>query len=195
MKKILTTLTFIYSVALAYGQQEYSFTHYFDVNSFYNPASTGFRGSQDMNFLFRSQWTGFKGAPFSTGLNYERPISKYNMGIGGYAFIDIDLAYNPGIQQFENLDVYTVFLGFEHDWLKEFTSALGGSILGSEEKSFFNDGYFRYGNKILTNLFYKPAWETGNLLVGVEIEYAERKNMNTPSNNTIRASTFLIYNF
>ena len=121
------------------------------------------------------------------------------VGIGGYmgdyAFVDIDLAYNPGIQQFENMDVYTVFLGVEHDWSKEFTSALGGSILGAEEKSFFNDGYFRYGNKILTNLFYKPAWKTGDLLVGLEIEYAERRNINTPSNNTIRASTLLIYNF
>lgn len=89
MKNLLTTIAFALGVVLAFGQQEYSFTHYFDVNSFYNPASTGFRGSQDLNFLFRSQWTGFKGAPFSTGLNYERPISKYNMGIGGYAFIDI----------------------------------------------------------------------------------------------------------
>lgn len=88
MKKLLATIAFICSVILAYGQQEYSFTHYFETNSFYNPAATAFKGSQDLGFIFRSQWTGFDGAPFSTGLNYERPISKYNMGIGGYAFVD-----------------------------------------------------------------------------------------------------------
>ena len=115
--------------------------------------------------------------------------------MGDYAFVDIDLAYNPGIQQFENMNAYTVFLGFEHDWSNEFTSAMGGSILGSEEKSFFPDGYFTNGNKILANIFYKPTWENGNLQVGIEIEYAERRNINTPSNNTMRASSLLIYNF
>lgn len=89
MKNLLTTIAFTCSVILAYGQQEYSFTHYFETNSFYNPAATGFKGSQDIGFIFRSQWTGFDGAPFSTGLNYERPLTNYNMGIGGYAFVDI----------------------------------------------------------------------------------------------------------
>lgn len=121
------------------------------------------------------------------------------VGIGGFlgdfAFVDIDLAYNPISQQFENMNTYTVLLGYEYDWSKDFTSAIGGSLLSSEEKSFFEDGAFIRGSKILTNLFYKPHWGKGNLQVGVEIEFAERKNINTASNSTYRASTLLIYNF
>ncbi len=115
--------------------------------------------------------------------------------MGDYAFVDIDLAYNPGTLRFENMSVYACLLGFEHDWSKQFTSAIGGSLLGSEEKSFFDDGYFTSGSKILTNLFYKPSSKLGHLLVGIEFEYAERRNKASSSNNTMRASSLLIYNF
>lgn len=115
--------------------------------------------------------------------------------MGDFAFVDIDLAYNPEIKEFENMLVYTVSLGFEHDWSKKFTSAFGGSILSSEKKSFFSDEYFLSGSKILANLFYRPASKTGHLLLGVEIEYAERRNIKAPENHTTRISSLLIYNF
>jgi hypothetical protein len=35
MKNLLTTIAFALGVVLAYGQQEYSFTHYFETNSFF----------------------------------------------------------------------------------------------------------------------------------------------------------------
>ena len=120
-------------------------------------------------------------------------------GMGGYmgdfAFVEIDLAYNPGTFRFENMIAYAGLLGFEHDWSKNFTSAIGGSILGSEEKSFFEGGYFVSGSKLIANLFFKPVSKSGHLLVGVEIEYVDRRNISTPSNNTIRASSLVIYNF
>jgi hypothetical protein len=120
-------------------------------------------------------------------------------GMGGYmgdfAFVEIDLAYNPGTLRFENMIAYAGLLGFEHDWSKNFTSAIGGSILGSEEKSFFEGGNFVSGSKLIANLFFKPVSKSGHLLVGVEIEYVERRNISTPSNNTIRASSLMIYNF
>jgi hypothetical protein len=121
------------------------------------------------------------------------------IGMGGYmgdfAFVDIDLAYNPGTSRFENMSVFVGQIGFEHDWSEQFTSSLGGSILGSEEKSFFNAGFYKSGSKILTNLFYKPVSKFGHVIVGIEIEYAERRNIATPTNNTIRASSLFVYNF
>jgi len=121
------------------------------------------------------------------------------VGMGGYmgdfAFVNIDMVYNPGTRKFENMNVNTASLGFEHDWSKEFTSAIGGSILNSEIKSFLDDEHFISGSKILTNLFYRPTSKTGHLMMGAEIEYAERKNMTATSNNTTRASFLLIYNF
>lgn len=71
-----------------YSQQEYSFTHYFETNSFFNPASTGSEQSQNIVGLFRKQWAGYKGTPTTGGILYENVIKKYNMGIGGYVFSD-----------------------------------------------------------------------------------------------------------
>jgi hypothetical protein len=34
-----------------------------------------------------------------------------------------------------------------------------------------------------------------NLVAGVEVEYAERRNLDTASNNTTRASALLIFSF
>lgn len=73
----------------AQSQQEYSFTHYFETNSFYNPASTGSENTQNIVGLFRKQWLGYKGTPTTGGILYENKIKKYeNMGIGGYVFTD-----------------------------------------------------------------------------------------------------------
>jgi type IX secretion system PorP/SprF family membrane protein len=71
-----------------HSQQEYSFTHYFETNSFYNPASTGSEQSQNIVGLFRKQWAGFTGSPTTGGLLYENKLKDYNMGIGGYVFTD-----------------------------------------------------------------------------------------------------------
>jgi hypothetical protein len=115
--------------------------------------------------------------------------------LGDFAFVDMDLAYNPDTGNFENVGVFSGFLGFEHDWSREFTSAVGAGIAGSETKSFFPSGFYERGNKVLINLFYRPAAEWNNIVVGGEVEYADRRNLGTPSNNTTRASVLLIYNF
>ncbi len=44
--------------------------------------------------------------------------------LGDFAFVDMDLAYNPDTGNFENVGVFSGFLGFEHDWSTEFTSAI-----------------------------------------------------------------------
>lgn len=103
----------------AFGQQEYSFTHYFETNSFYNPAATGSEHSQNIVGLFRKQWLGYKGTPTTGGLLYENEIKKYNMGIGGYVFTDkigetslttaaVNYAYNLKIN-----DKYTLAFGID----------------------------------------------------------------------------------
>jgi len=71
-----------------HSQQEYSFTHYFETNSFYNPASTGSEQTQNIVGLFRKQWAGFTGSPTTGGLLNENKLKDYNMGVGGYVFTD-----------------------------------------------------------------------------------------------------------
>jgi len=72
----------------SYSQQEYSFTHYFETTSFFNPASTGTEHTQNIAGLFRKQWLGYTGTPTTGGILYENELKDYNMGIGGYVFSD-----------------------------------------------------------------------------------------------------------
>lgn len=71
-----------------YSQQEYSFTHYFETNSFFNPAATGNEHTQNIVGLFRKQWLGYTGTPTTGGLIYEQELKDRNMGVGGYVFTD-----------------------------------------------------------------------------------------------------------
>lgn len=73
---------------MGWAQQEYSFTHFSEVRSFFNPATTGTNGTREASALFRKQWFGFHGSPMNGGLSYEQPFKSYNMGIGGYLYSD-----------------------------------------------------------------------------------------------------------
>lgn len=76
------------SAMMSFAQQEYSFSHYSDVRSVFNPASTGTEGFQKITAVFRKQWVGLSGSPMNGGINYEHPLEKFNMGLGGYVFSD-----------------------------------------------------------------------------------------------------------
>jgi hypothetical protein len=131
--------------------------------------------------------------------NRLKSSASGGVGIGGllgdFAFVPMDLAYNSSSQEFESVTVYTAYVGLEHDWSGQFTSALGWGITGTREQAFYNDGFYKEGSKIITNLFYRPKAKMKHLTVAAEVEYAERRNVNTPSNNTARASLLLIYDF
>lgn len=73
---------------ISFAQQEYSFSHYADANSFINPAATATENQQKLTGIFRKQWVNFNGSPMTGGISYEHPLSSYNMGLGGYIFSD-----------------------------------------------------------------------------------------------------------
>lgn len=84
----------ISSVHICFGQQEYSFTNYFEINPFFNPAAAGSEGVQNVTGLFRKQWAGVDGSPITGGVLYDNRFDNYNMGIGGYVFTDVIGATN-----------------------------------------------------------------------------------------------------
>jgi len=88
MKNIILTFSAVIIGAVSYAQQEYSFTNYFEMNSFFNPAATGTERTQNIMGIFRKQWVGFNGTPVGGGILYENQLSDYNMGIGGFVFSD-----------------------------------------------------------------------------------------------------------
>ena len=69
------------------------------------------------------------------------------------------------------------------------------NMTGTEEQAFFNDGFYKDGNKIIANLFFRPTTKKRHLAVAAELEYAERYNVRTSSNNTTRVSLLIIYDF
>jgi len=131
--------------------------------------------------------------------NRLKTSASGGVGIGGllgdFAFVPMDLAFNSSSQEFESVTVYTAYVGLEHDWSGQFTSSLGWGITGTREQAFFNDGFYKEGSKIIANLFYRPKAKMKHLTVAAEVEYAERRNINTASNNTTRASFLIIYDF
>lgn len=88
MKKYILTIGLMIGASLSYAQQEYSFTHFADANTFFNPAATGTEGTQKITGIFRKQWVGFNGSPMNGGISYENELADYNMGFGGYIFSD-----------------------------------------------------------------------------------------------------------
>jgi len=153
--------------------------------------------------------TGYQNLPGYGGLialrldlnknNRFKSSASGGVGIGGllgdFAFVPMDLAFNSSSQLFESLTVYTGYLGLEHDWSDQFTSSLGWGVTGTREQAFFNDGFYKNGSKIITNIFYRPKAKMKHLVVAIEVEYAERRNIETPSNETVRSSFLLIYDF
>ena len=120
-------------------------------------------------------------------------------GMGTYmadfAWSDIDVAYDPSSLEFENVGVYGAFVALEHDWTKELSSTIGGSYLGAERKDSFPPLQYVDGYKALVNLFYKRPLLDKQIVFGLEVEYAERTNMNGTRNGTTRASVLLYYDF
>ena len=131
--------------------------------------------------------------------NRLKSSASGGVGIGGllgdFAFVPMDLAFNSSSQEFESVTVYTAYVGLEHDWSGQFTSSLGWGVTGAQEQAFFTNGFYKEGSKILANLFYRPKAKIRHLVVGAEVVYAERRNIQTPSNNTTRASLLIYYDF
>ena len=84
---ILTTIISIIGLS-AIAQQEYSFTNYFEANSFYNPAATGTEGHKTLLLCSENSGQVFEGSPLTGGILYENSLKELNMGLGGYVFMD-----------------------------------------------------------------------------------------------------------
>ena len=115
--------------------------------------------------------------------------------LGDFAFVNIDMAYDGTNQRFENVEAYTGFVGFEHDWSNEFSTSVGWGFANVGKQDFFPTGAYETGSKALANVYYTPRDKWERLRMAVEVEYAERQNIDAPSNETTRASALIIFDF
>ncbi|WP_321296452.1 type IX secretion system membrane protein PorP/SprF [Marinifilum fragile] len=83
MKKLLPLLLILFgSTTFVFGQQDKMFTQYLNYPSAINPAYVGSRGATQILGIARRQWVGIDGAPRSSAVSVNTPISFYNMGVG-----------------------------------------------------------------------------------------------------------------
>ncbi|MEA3451575.1 MAG: PorP/SprF family type IX secretion system membrane protein [Bacteroidota bacterium] len=108
MKRFLTTILFFFITSISlFGQQDPQISHYFFMKEFYNPAYAGFDGNINANLISHQQWKKITGAPFTTILSLDAPITPFgiNGGVGiniiddRYGFVrdfrgNIALSYN-----------------------------------------------------------------------------------------------------
>lgn len=113
MKNLIILSTIVLAGFQLKAQQEHSFTNYFEMNSYFNPAATGTDGDHNITGLFRKQWVGFAGTPMSGGVLYDKNLNDYNMGVGGFVFTDFigALMTNSIVANYR----YTLKLNDEHN--------------------------------------------------------------------------------
>jgi type IX secretion system PorP/SprF family membrane protein len=84
---ILFTLALFTGTAMC-AQQDPMVTQYMFSGHFLNPAYAGSHDYANLTVLGRRQWMGFDGAPFSSFLSFDMPISIKNIGVGGVVMND-----------------------------------------------------------------------------------------------------------
>jgi type IX secretion system PorP/SprF family membrane protein len=90
MKKILLIINILgIGLLSAKAQQLPQYSQYILNKYVINPASAGSENYFSGQTNYRSQWEGVQDAPRTYILSVNGPISKQNMGIGGYMFTDI----------------------------------------------------------------------------------------------------------
>ncbi|WP_454771242.1 PorP/SprF family type IX secretion system membrane protein [Flavobacterium ardleyense] len=82
MKTLLTVLTCIFSISLAFAQQDSQYTHYMYNTIVVNPGYAGSRGAMSLFAMHRNQWVGFDGAPKTNAFSIHTPFASSNIGAG-----------------------------------------------------------------------------------------------------------------
>lgn len=82
MKKFIIFIFSVFISCQIVAQQDPQFSQYVFNNLSFNPGFTGSQQAICATALHRSQWMGFEGAPVSTNLSIESPVTLLNGGLG-----------------------------------------------------------------------------------------------------------------
>ena len=100
MKKYFLGAFLFFFVLVASAQQDPQFSQYMFNELYSNPGYAGSNNAICATALNRTQWAGFEGAPSTTSLSVEAPVSLLHGGLGLNVLTD-------GIGQYE-------FTGIKH---------------------------------------------------------------------------------
>ena len=118
MKKIFLHIIVILTFTNVYAQQDPQLSHYFFMKEYYNPAYAGYEDNININMLSHQQWQKFEGAPLTTVLSADAPLSLFGQseGIGlnlmndKYGFVN-DFRANLSLAYIFNLGVNRLSIG------------------------------------------------------------------------------------
>jgi type IX secretion system PorP/SprF family membrane protein len=82
MKKTLLLLHLVLIAMTIQAQQDPLFTHFWNTQQNFNPATTGFNFRHEAHAIARQQWVGVNGAPNSQLLSYGTKLEKLHGGLG-----------------------------------------------------------------------------------------------------------------
>lgn len=86
MKKILTYLFLVFSAGMF--AQHYQFSQFYAAQTYLNPAFTGASACTRLSVNYRNQWSKIPGEFNTYQVSLDKPLKKYNSGIGFTFFND-----------------------------------------------------------------------------------------------------------
>ncbi|ELR73351.1 hypothetical protein C900_04203 [Fulvivirga imtechensis AK7] len=87
MKRTLALLLITFVCTLASGQQMPVYNQFFFNPALYNPSFIGQSGYTEANVNHRQQWVGVEGAPVTTNINFQVPLSR-KLALGAVLYSD-----------------------------------------------------------------------------------------------------------
>ena len=106
-----------------------------------------------------------------------------------------DMVYNPTTGSFENLDTTSGALAIEHYWTPILSTSVAGGYVDTDLKDFQDDLSLKKGYRTLVNLIWRPKGRLDGLLVGAELEHANRTNNDDTSSSANRVNVVTWYDF
>ena len=82
MKTRIVLFALLFTSVLSYSQQDAQYTQYMYNTINVNPAYAGSRGALSVFALYRAQWIGLEGAPVTSTVSVNTPLSESNLGLG-----------------------------------------------------------------------------------------------------------------
>ncbi len=95
-KRYILLCYFLINLSLL-AQNRLKFSQFINSQTSINPAYAGARNTLSAILLHREQWTGINGSPRISSFNIHKPITEYNMGVGGslnYETVGLRKSYN-----------------------------------------------------------------------------------------------------
>ncbi len=122
-------------------------------------------------------------------------VEGQNSMMADYSRQNLDVIYDPGKNEFRNVESFGGQVGLEHYWRPTLSTTIGGGLTDIDEQDFEPDDAYDKGYKGLLNLIWKPGGKLDGFLVGTEFVYVNRENKDGSDNDINRVIFAVFYDW